>query len=56
MVKKKKCKYIYTEDFKVNKENVSEKELKSIFNKKFFKTIIKIEKSNFEDCKDELST
>lgn len=46
--KETKCKYIYSEKFKTNKENVTEKELKDIFNRKFFKTIIKIEKSSFE--------
>lgn len=48
--KENKCNYLYSEEFKTNKENVSEEELKNIFNKKFFKTIIKIEKSTFEGC------
>lgn len=43
-----KCNYIYSEEFKTNKEKISEEELKNIFNKKIFKTIIKIEKFNFE--------
>ena len=46
--KRKKCQYLYTEKFKTDKKNITEKELKDIFNRKFFKTIIKIEKSSFE--------
>lgn len=50
--KKKKniTNYIYSETFKTNLENPTEEDLILIFNEKFFKTIIKIEKSNFEGC------
>ena len=44
--KNKKINYIYTEDFKTLKENLSRNELKDIFNRKFYKTIMKIEKSS----------
>ncbi len=48
--KENKCNYIYSEEFKTDKKDVTEDELKEIFNNKFFKTIIKIEKSTFGGC------
>lgn len=48
--KKNITKYVYSETFKTNLENPTEEDLIRIFNEKFFKTIIKIEKSNFEGC------
>ena len=44
-MKSKKINYTYTEEFKTSKKNPTENELKEIFNKKFYKTIMKIEKS-----------
>lgn len=44
----KKVKYIYEEEFKTDIDNPSLEELIDIFNNKFYKTIMKIEKSNFE--------
>lgn len=48
--KKNITNYVYSETFKTNLENPTEEDLMKMFNEKFFKTIIKIEKSNFEDC------
>ena len=42
-----KIRYTYTEKFKTNIKNPTEKQLIKIFNEKFFKTIMKIEKNNF---------
>lgn len=47
MAKKQKINYIYSETFKTNKENPAKEELKTIFNKKFFKFIMKKEKNIF---------
>ncbi len=44
----KKIKYIYSEEFKTNIENATEEDLIRLFNEKFFKTIMKIEKFSFE--------
>ncbi len=38
-MKKVKVNYIITEEFKTTKPNLSEKELKEIFNKKYFEYI-----------------
>ena len=43
--KKNITNYVYSETFKTNLENPTEEDLIRIFNEKFFKTIIKIEKS-----------
>lgn len=48
--KENKVIYIYTEEFKTNIENPTEEDLINIFNEKFFKTIMKIEKDNFGGC------
>lgn len=48
--KRKITNYVYSETFKTNLEKTTEEDLIRIFNEKFFKTIIKIEKSNFEGC------
>lgn len=47
---KSKIIYTYTEEIKTNVENPTEEELINIFNEKFFKTIMKIEKENFGGC------
>ncbi len=46
-MKNKKINYIHSETFQTNKENPTEEELKEIFNRKFFKVVMKIEKSEF---------
>lgn len=46
--KNNKINYIYKEEFKTNKKNVTTSELIKIFNEKFFKTIMKIEKYDFD--------
>lgn len=43
--KKNEITYIYSEEFKTHSDNPNEKELKKLFNQKFFTTIIKIEKT-----------
>ncbi len=43
-MKKEKINFIYTEEIKINKNKITNEELKVIFNQKFFKTIMKIEK------------
>lgn len=48
--KENKVNYIYSEEFKINKNKVTDEELKTIFNRKFFKTIMKIEKVHFGGC------
>lgn len=46
--KGKKTIFIYKEEFKTDLKNPTEEQLIKIFNEKFFKTIMKIEKDNFE--------
>lgn len=46
-MKKRKVNYIITQEFKISKPNLTEQELKDIFNKKYFKSIMKQEKSLF---------
>ena len=48
--KKRKTNYIITQEFKINKPNLTEKELKNIFNKKYFKYIMKQEKDLFNNA------
>ncbi len=48
-MKKRKVKFIVTNEFKTNKPNPTEKELKDIFNKKYFKYIIRQEKNLFSE-------
>lgn len=48
-MKGRKTNYIITQEFKTNKTNLTEKELKDIFNKKYFKYIIKQEKNFLND-------
>lgn len=48
-MKKEKVKFIITNEFKTNKPNPTEKELKDIFNKKYFKYIIRQEKNPFSE-------
>lgn len=44
---KRNVKYIITEEFKTNKPNLTEKELKEIFNRKLFRYIMKTETNLF---------
>lgn len=44
-MKKEKVNYIITQEFRTNKPNLTEQELKDIFNKKYFKCIMKQKKS-----------
>lgn len=46
----KKIIYIYKEEIKTNSFNPTEKDLIEIFNKKYFKIIMKIEKNIFGGC------
>lgn len=46
-MKKRKVNYIITQKFKTSKPNLTEQELKDIFNKKYFKCIMKQEKNLF---------
>lgn len=48
-MKKDRIKYIVTNEFKTNKPNPTEKELKDIFNKKYFKYIMRQEKNLFSE-------
>lgn len=48
--KKNITNYVYSENFKTNLESPTEEDLIRIFNEKFFKTIIKIEKSTSGGC------
>lgn len=48
-MKKRKVNYIFTQKFKTNKPNPTEEELKAIFNRKYFKFIMKREKNLFND-------
>lgn len=48
--KKNITNYVYSEAFKTNLENPTEEDLIRIFNEKFFKTIIKLEKSTSGGC------
>ncbi len=43
-MKKRKANYIITQEFKTSRPNLTEKELKDIFNKKYFKCIMRQEK------------
>lgn len=47
--KKVKVKFIVTNEFKTNKPNSTEKELKDMFNKKYFKYIMRQEKNLFSE-------
>ena len=47
---KKKTIYVITSEYKTNKSYLTEDELIRIFNEKYFKTIMKIEKSFFGGC------
>ena len=46
-MKKGKTNYVITEEFITDKENPTEEDLKTIFNKKYFKYIMRREKSIF---------
>ena len=46
---KKAINYIYSEEFKRDDKIMTEEELKDIFNDKYFKTIIKMEKDVLKD-------
>lgn len=48
-MKKRKTNYIITQEFKTNKPNLTKKELKDIFNKKYFKCIMRQEKNLFNN-------
>lgn len=48
-MKKRKVKFIITNEFKTDKPNPTEKELKDIFNKKYFKYIMRQEKNLFSE-------
>lgn len=48
-MKKRKVNYIITQEFKTSKPNLTEKELKEIFNKKYFQCIMKQEKNLFNN-------
>lgn len=48
--KKNITNYVYSEAFKTNLETPTEEDLIRIFNEKFFKTIIKLEKSTSGGC------
>ena len=48
---KKKVNYIYFEEFKTRKANVTDEDLKNIFNKKYFNTIMRIEKIRLDEYK-----
>lgn len=48
-MKKGKVKYIITQEFITSKPNPTEKELKDIFNKKYFKYIMKQERNLFNN-------
>lgn len=50
---KKETKFNYTEEFKTNKKDATEQELKEIFNKKYFKYILKKEKRFLGGCINE---
>ena len=54
--KNKEINYTYIEEFKTSKENLTKDELKDIFNRKFYKTIMKIEKTSAGGCRNENST
>ncbi len=49
-MKKRKANYIITQEFKTNRPNLTEKELKDIFNKKYFKCTTKQEKNLFNNA------
>lgn len=46
-MKNQKVIYKITQTFKTDKENLTDEELKEIFNKKLFKVIMKLEKNEF---------
>lgn len=48
-MKKVKVNYIITEEFKTTKSNPSEQELKDIFNKKYFRYIMRQETKLYND-------
>ena len=48
--KKNTTEFVYSEEIKTNLENPTEEDLILLFNKKFFKTIMKIEKSDLGGC------
>ena len=48
-----KTNFNYIEEFKTNKENITEEELKTIFNQKYFKYIKRIENRVLEDIQIE---
>lgn len=48
-MKKGKVNYIITQEFKTSKPNLTEKELKDIFNRKYFKYIMAQEKNLFNE-------
>lgn len=48
-MKKGKVNYIITQEFKTSKSNLTEKELKDIFNRKYFKYIMAQEKNHFNE-------
>lgn len=54
---KRKANYIITQEFKTSRPNLTEKELKDIFNKKYFKCIMKQEKNLFNnvDIKNDIT-
>lgn len=47
---KKEIKFNYTEEFKTNKNNPTQQELKELFNKKYFTYILKKEKRFLGGC------
>ena len=47
---KKKTNFNYSEEFITSTPNITEKQLKTIFNKKYFKYIKRIEKSMLGGC------
>jgi len=48
-MKKQNINYKCLESFKTNNENLTEEELKVIFNKKYFKCIMRMEKNIFNN-------
>lgn len=48
-MKRVKVNYIVTEEFKTTKPNLSEQELKNIFNKKYFRYIMRQETRLYND-------
>lgn len=56
-MKNRKVNYIITQQFKTSKPNLTEKEFKAIFNRKYFKCIMKQEKNFFykTDIKNDIT-